>query len=471
MKIFNRRPFSLAYLLTAWYASSAFILVIIAVGFLYWSLEKHINDDDRKLLEGKYIMVDEILSHHKVESSRVSLQINAASESTNAKKVFARVVNSRDEVVAESKGMENEVGVGFMCPDKLEFSHCFASSISQKPLQILTSQIKPYVSGNLRVQLAIDRTSEEELLSDYKKTSIWLLIGTILLSSGVGLLIAKKGMKPIRDIADGVNKVSSHNLSERIALVNLPRELRSLAFKFNGMMDRLELSFSQLSQFSADIAHDLRTPINNLRGEAEVGLGRLRTVDEYQEILGSCLEECDRISNLIDSLLFIARSEHQSTVIKREDLRIFTEVIGVVEIFDVEAEESQNKFDIRIDESLVFPLDKILFQRAIANVISNSLKHTKNGMIRICAWIIDRELIVEVDDTGAGISEVDLPNIFQRFYRGDKSRSNSGKSTGLGLSIVASILELHDGSVSVSSKIGSGTKIAMTFRNIKEYSH
>ena len=168
----------------------------------------------------------------------------------------------------------------------------------------------------------MDRSHEDELLSDYR-WNLWMVLGVALVACAVvGYRIARRGIQPIHEITQTARRIRPANLGERIAAASLPAELWALAETFNQMLDRLEQSFTRLTRFSADIAHEFRTPINNLRGEIEVTLAKPRTAEDYREVLGSGLEECDRLARMIDSLLFLARAENPQTQITKERFEV-----------------------------------------------------------------------------------------------------------------------------------------------------
>ncbi len=466
--MFNRELFSnltskvsLVQLLTALYASSSFLLVFVAVVFLYWTLEKHIEQDAKLLLQSRFEIIQETLAHHEVTADRLQHALEGKSDESNG--IFSRLVDADGNVLAETANMEKVVPRSFYCADSQEYSICTAHSAYNKTFYVLSTPVKNYYSGKIRIVIGFDQTREEVLLHDLKTVCTWLLLLTGITSLIAGFIITKKGMEPLKKITMSLAHINSENLNERVRAESLPKELEALAVHFNAMMDRLEFSFTQLNRFSADIAHELRTPINNLRGSVEVGLGRIRSVNEYQDILVSSLEECERVSNMIDNLLFLARAEQTQTKIYRERINVLREIENIVDYFETETKGTALSLEIGIDETLNFSVDKELFQRAVANIISNSLKHTNAGHIRICAWIIDSELVVELSDTGKGIASHDLPFVFERFYRADQSRASTRFSSGLGLAIVRGIMDLHGGTAEAQSTVGLGTKIVLTF--------
>ena len=244
----------------------------------------------------------------------------------------------------------------------------------------------------------------------------------------------------------------------------MPAEVQELAATFNDMLDRLSDSFERLSQFSSDIAHELRTPVNNLRGEIDLALSKRRTPEEYVDLLGSLSEECEHLTRLIDSLLFLARAEQPAMQIHREDLDICRELGLVCEFYEPAAADEGVRLSVKAPSGLSFPLDRTLFQRAVGNLVQNAVAHTpRDGEVRVEALHREAQLVVAVMDTGAGIPPEHLPRVFDRFYRADPARARDRGGSGLGLAIVQSIARLHGGTAEVTSEVGRGTSITLTF--------
>jgi two-component system heavy metal sensor histidine kinase CusS len=259
-----------------------------------------------------------------------------------------------------------------------------------------------------------------------------------------------------------MERIRSTTLSERIVPSGLPSELSALAVTFNEMLDRLEESFGRLARFSGDIAHELRTPVNNLRGEAEVALGRPRSPEEYREVLGSCLEECGRLSRLIDSMLFLARADSSASWITPQPVNIGRELEAIREFYQEVASEGGVTLVVAPGDTIMANADRTLFQRAIGNLVANALAHTPSGgRVTLAGTTVGQNVCVEVADTGSGIPAEDLPHIFEPFYRADRARSTFSGRVGLGLAIVSSIARLHRGSVTIDSQVGQGTRVRL----------
>jgi two-component system heavy metal sensor histidine kinase CusS len=228
------------------------------------------------------------------------------------------------------------------------------------------------------------------------------------------------------------------------------------------MLDRLEESFARLGRFSADIAHELRTPVHALRGEVEVALGRARSPEEYREVLGSCLEECVRLSGLIERLLFLARAEDPTTQINRERVDVGRELAAVQEFYEPAAADAGVRLSLDVPKPVAANLDRALWQRAVGNLVENALAFTPSGgSVSLSATPEGDGVRVTVADTGCGVPAADLPRLFDRFYRADPARSSRG--VGLGLSIVRTVAGLHGGTVEVASVVGQGTRVTLHF--------
>lgn len=298
---------------------------------------------------------------------------------------------------------------------------------------------------------------------NFGKLLLAVLLGGIVSSAAIAFLVAKRGLRPLEDMATATEKVQASRLDQRLGYGRWPKELTALAAGFDQMLARLEESFERLSQFSADLAHELRTPIQNLRGEAEVALTRTRTAAEYREVIELSIDEYQRLSSMIDSLLFLARAENAETRINRTDFNVGPEIDTILDFYDAAAREQAITLSRKGDARLW--ADPMLFRRALSNLVSNALQHTpRGGRIQVSAVAGNgRTIRIRVQDTGCGIGQEHLPRIFNRFYRADAARSSSSAGTGLGLAIVKSIMELHGGSVSAESEVGTGTTITLAF--------
>ncbi|MFK3800034.1 MULTISPECIES: heavy metal sensor histidine kinase [unclassified Pseudomonas] len=291
------------------------------------------------------------------------------------------------------------------------------------------------------------------ILAGYRNDILTLSSVTAVLIALLAYVLARRSMRPLRRLAEQTATIGIGTLSSRIDRENAPQELDAVIAQFNAMLARLERGFIDLRQVSADMAHDLRTPIGNLLGQIEVGLGKAREMDYYQRLLGSNYEELQRLSKMIDSMLFLARTEHAEEAIERSDINVAQELARIGSYFEDLTEERGVRLTWSGDGTLW--ADVTLFRRALANLVSNAVRHAQTGSeIRVEVQRKAHFSIVQVSNLGETIAPAVIERLFDRFYRADHSRQQSSERSGLGLSIVASIMKLHGGQCRVASEGG-----------------
>jgi two-component system heavy metal sensor histidine kinase CusS len=449
----GRRPWSLAGRLTAWYAGSAFALVLAATGFLYWALAAHLDRQDDQFLVEKVHSLEAILRDRPRDTA--TLRREAQED-----RISARILDARAAVIVETFGMAESLPHDAFPGPAPGGEYAAADVLGREGRSFRTLTARDQ-AGRV-IQVALDRSWDDELLAGYRR-SLWLVLVVALVACALGgYRIAHRGIRPVREIAETARRIRATTLGERIAAAGLPAELAALADTFNAMLDRLEESFARLGRFDADIAHELRTPVHALRGEVEVALGRARSPEEYREILGSCLEECVRLSGLIERLLFLARAEDPKTQIQRERVDVGRELAAVQEFYEPAAAEAGVRLSLDVPQPLAADLDRPLWQRAVSNLVENALAFTPSGgSVTLSATPEGGGVRVTVADTGCGIPAADLPRLFDRFYHVDPARSSRG--LGLGLSIVQTVAGLHGGTVEIASAVGQGTRVTLHF--------
>ena len=459
----RQRPPSIAVRMTAWYVLSAFALIIVATGLLYWVLVNGMYREDVHDLRDNLENASILLSAESVPQAPRSPRGEPQSHRDHPD-IYVRVLDSNGRVLLATPGLSRQLPA----PSKAQLAALPLSGGASR--QVLSRQGEPFLTLIAPIagaqprflEVAMDRAHDEFLLARYRER-LWLVLGvSLVLCAVVGYLIARSGMRPIKGISQTAERIRATTLHERIATDGLPEELRGLAETFNSMLDRLEQSFAHISQFSDDVAHELRTPINNLRGEIEVALGKARSADEYRDVLGSCFEECTRIARLIRTLLFLARAETAADALQRESVDLGEEFAKVVEFYGAAA--SEQGVELRIADGLGIraQLDRTLFQQAIGNLISNAVAHTPaGGSVELAARTDGQDVRVTVTDTGCGIASEHLPHVFERFYRIETSRTGSQQNAGLGLAVVKSIVHRHGGRLEIHSVVGEGTRVQL----------
>ncbi|WP_068827088.1 heavy metal sensor histidine kinase [Pseudomonas sp. BMS12] len=319
---------------------------------------------------------------------------------------------------------------------------------------------------HVRVLLSIDRSADEALLSAYLKSTL-IALPLLLALIGMGAWwIVQRGLSPLRQFRQVASLISTQDLTHRISVDKLPQELSALAHGINFMLHRLDSGVQQLSQFSDDLAHELRSPITNLMGKAQVTLSRERPPEEYKAVLECCTEELERVTRIVSDMLFLAQVSHPASLVPFEKIALEDEARRVVDLFSISAEEKQISLSIS-GAGRTFG-DRLMVQRAISNLLSNAIRHSPIGAnISLLIEKHSETVSFSVGNPGIGIPAQHIPHLFERFYRVDTSRSRAEGGTGLGLAIVRSIMSLHQGTVEVSSLPGSFTVFRLIFPKVR----
>ncbi len=322
-----------------------------------------------------------------------------------------------------------------------------------------SAEIAPGRTGTF--ELAYSSITDQSMLESYRA---WLaVVGLLALTLCIlsGYLLTRRALRPLKKFIAASQNIGTKKLHLRVPMAGLPPELVLLAVDFNRMLERLEASFERLSRFSSDIAHELRTPVQNQLCMAEVALNAERTPEQYREILASLLEESRRHASLIDSLLFLARAEDPATQVLTSALDL-SEVAAVLQKFyQFMAEDRGITLSVTAPEHLMIQGDLSLIHRALGNLLENALEHTPaGGTVSLTLHREDEMAIVTVRDSGCGIAAEHLPKVFDRLYR-IEAANGTRNHLGIGLAIVKSIAHLHHGEVGIESEIGRGTSVIL----------
>jgi two-component system, OmpR family, heavy metal sensor histidine kinase CusS len=308
----------------------------------------------------------------------------------------------------------------------------------------------------MRVIAALDTSHHMHFLSAYRQ-QLWLKISlAALLAAALGWLVARQGLAPLRRLTATASSLSAERLGERLPQQDAPGEMQELLEAFNGMLDRLEAAFRRLSDFSADIAHELRTPVSNLMTETQVALSRARSAEEYRETLHSNLEEFERLARMISDMLFLAKADNGLLPRPAQPVDLEAEARALMDFYEALAEEQGVR--LRLTGAATVAGDALMLRRALSNLLSNALRHTAaGGTVEIRIDDGNRLVRLAVRNPGEPIPPDRLPYVFDRFRRVDPSRSGQGEGAGLGLAITRSIVETHGGRIHLESSDGMTT--------------
>lgn len=461
------KPRSITFRLTLFF-STASTAVLLVVGALIGTLvESHFEEQDLMELNGKLELV-----RHALAKVRTSSDLATVPQSLS------------DALIGHP-----DLSVAVLGPDRHVL---FTSSSAIFPNHLLAQPPHRDSSGRARpvmweqgggayrgisavaptgivgqppatVALAINIERHRAFMKAFRN-NLWLAIAAgIVLTIVLGWVSARRGLAPVREMADVAKGISVSHLGDRLTAETVPTELVDLAIAFNEMLARLEDSFRRLSDFSSDLAHELRTPISNLMTQTQVAVSKERAADEYREVLYSNLEEYERLARMIADMLFLAKADNGLIIPSSETVDLPTEVRELFGFYEAFAEE-QGVSLVLTGEGTVRG-DRLMLRRALSNLLSNAIRHTpRHAAIKV---IIKQEaesgkIRLTFENSGESIPPEHLPRLFDRFYRADSSRQKASDGAGLGLAITKSIIEAHQGTIQAFSANGV-TRFEITF--------
>jgi two-component system heavy metal sensor histidine kinase CusS len=304
------------------------------------------------------------------------------------------------------------------------------------------------------VAIALNIDHHREFLAAFYESLGLAIAAAIVLMGLLGWMAAKRGLAPVRDMANIAQSITASRLDDRLPIATLPSELVDLATSFNDMLSRLEDSFRRLSEFSSDLAHELRTPVTNLMMQTQVALSHPRSTEEYREVLYSNIEELERLARMITDMLFLAKADNGLIVPGNEAVDLATEVRELFEFYDALADD--RGVELALVGGATVPGERLMMRRAISNLLSNAVNRTaRGGCVNVRIEAADAGAIrLTVENPGETISAEHLPRLFERFYRVDPARQRLSDGAGLGLAITRSIVVAHNGTIRAFSANG-----------------
>jgi two-component system heavy metal sensor histidine kinase CusS len=455
----SRRP-SLTFRLTALFALTS-VVVLAGLGvFIVAAIERHFNEQDDQLLRNELQLVHAIVHEKGVDAIADTfgaslhdhpgffVDIRTAGDSPAA---YSTLGDS--SALLLSAAATHAPGTPFMAGEPgahrafRAIKAMIPSSGASAPLQVL---------------VAVDTSVHEHFFHDFRNTLMLYTAAAALLTIVLGWWVARQGLSPLRAMAASARAVTSQNFDVRMPVDDMPAEMANLARPLNAMLERLQGDFARLTEFSSDLAHELRTPISNLLIQSQVVLTQDRTAPAYREVLESYAEELQRLARTISDMLFLAQTENGITLPTVEDLDVAAEVQGLFEFYEALAEEKQ----VRLQCSGAGGIrgDRLMLRRALSNLLSNALRYTPaGGAVIVRIQPSAGHVQISVDNDGQDIPPDVLPHLFDRFFRGDKSRAQlESGSAGLGLAITRAIVQAHGGTVAVTSQ-GGKTSFILVF--------
>lgn len=321
----------------------------------------------------------------------------------------------------------------------------------------------PEAGTEFYIVIAETREETAALLASLRRMFYLSLPLNLLLAGIAGLLFVRKSLTPITRMASQAEQLGANNLHERLPVIHPEDELGRLARVFNDLLGRLERSFSSMREFTADASHEFRTPLAIIRGEADVALSQERSIREYRETLAIIQDEARRLTRLVDDMLALARADSGQRVHQIKEFYLDDLVEECARSFQSLAERNRQTLTLDAGQDVSIRGDEELLRRMISNLLDNALKYTPpGGSISVALRRGESSVRLTIADTGIGVPSEDAARIFERFYRVDKARSRAVGGSGLGLSIVKWIAELHGGAVELESRVGHGSAFTVS---------
>ncbi len=454
------RRFSLTTRLTVFYTLVSALLLLGMAWLVAMAVSHHFEELDKDTLQDKVHLIQDVVGkatslidlRERLEDSLQShpglyVQIDdQAGASLYASSTFRFPVSQ----VRASSGLSQEAFATWHDGDR--------------EYRVLSAPVprNDALGRELRVWAALDTHHHTDFIRSLR-TTLWTYVTLAALLSGLlGWWVARTGLAPLRTMKARARAVTAHRLDERMPAEAVPIEMADLADSLNDMLGRLQNDFQRLSEFSSDLAHELRTPISNLMTQTQVALTQPRNADTYRDILASNAEEFQRLARMVSDMLLLAKAEHGLLLPSTEDISLAAEAQALFDFYEALADEKGVSLYLTGEGHVAG--DRLMLRRAISNLLSNALRYTPTqGQVRIEIGATGELVTLSVENTGAVISPELLPHLFDRFFRADKSRAHpETDGAGLGLSITRAIVQAHGGTASVSSSDGK-TRFTLAF--------
>ncbi len=455
---------TLAFRLTLWYAGIFSFSACIAFLFFYFFITSAFRDQTDRDLQKQLGVFSRIMATDGIEAVKRFAAIE--SQAAGEKKIFYRLMYPTG-ISFSSSNMTywRDIGVNRSRIEKIleGENQSFETMIipeRNQSVRVLYSSI----GSGIILQLGQSMENETRFIEAFKKIFIITILLLIMLSAGVGWFMARRAVSGVEAVTRTARNISAGSLEKRVPVKTNNDEIDQLATTFNHMLDRIQKLVSGMKEISDNIAHDLKSPITRIRGSAEVALTTGMTLQEFEQMAASNIEESDRLLDMINTMLMISKTETGIGEFRSQKVDLARIVRDACELFQAIANDKEIAMSCDVKEDVQIMGDVSMLQRMSANLLDNALKYTPpNGTVSISVqWNAKHRAVLTVIDTGIGISEKDLPHIYDRFFRCDPSRSTAG--AGLGLSLAKAIAEAHDGTIEVESEAGRGSTFRVVFR-------
>jgi heavy metal sensor kinase len=447
---------TLAFRLTLWYGGIFTLSSCIAFLLFYTLITTFMKDQTDQDLLNQVNRFSTLLASEGPEAVRSVAVVEA--QAAGVKKVFFRFLSLNGQVFSSSNMSywKNIAVTEEAIRAVLHNNHPYLETVTipdhPDQIRILYAMISPSII--LQVGQTMESTSR--FLAAFKGIFISTMTILILAAAGMGWFMARRAVSGVEAVTQTAQKISAGTLEERVPLKGHGDEIDQLALTFNQMLDRIQALLTEIREMTDHIAHDLRSPLTRIRGTAEVTLTTARSIPEYETMAANTIEECDRLLDIINTMLLISKTESGVGPLRMETIDLPHLIQGACELFSPTAEDKGIRLVCDLPDQGALEGDTRMIQRLLSNLLDNAIKYTPpQGMVTVSLQEQGERFSLSIKDTGIGIAPEDLPHIFERFYRGDQSRSQEG--VGLGLSLARAIARAHGGDIRTTSRPDQGS--------------
>jgi len=453
---------TLAFRLTLWYAGIFAIFSTVAFLLFYTLITSVLQERIDQDLLGQAQRFSALLATEGVEAVNNNAVIEA--QAAGVKKVFFRLLNLNGQAFSSSNmSYWKDIAVDGNAIEQLLRSQTpvietIAIPNRSEEVRILYAMISPTIIA----QVGQAMEGQSRFVEAFKKVFFATMSLLLLVAAAVGWFMARRAVSGVEAVTRTARKISEGSLQERVPVKPTGDEIDQLATTFNQMLDRIQALVTEIKEMNDNIAHDLRSPIARIRGLAEVTLTTGKSPADFEVMTASTIEECDRLLDMINTMLAISKTEAGVEKVSHDKVDIATLIGNACELFEPLAEEKNVALRCHAPEKTMVLGDARMLQRMLANLLDNAVKYTPpGGAVEISLSESEKkDVTIAIRDTGIGISEADLAHVFERFYRCDRSRSQPG--TGLGLSLARAIARAHGGDIAVMSALDQGSTFTIT---------
>jgi len=454
---------TLAFRLTLWYAGIFTVSSLLAFFFFYLQIGSIIGARTDEELLDDIKDFSALLAVKGVEEVKGTMVLEAKED--GVKKTFYRLLTPDGKESASSDlSSWGRLDVNRLALERIAAGgkHVF-ETIAVQGRRHKARTVYGSIGSAAILQIGMSLEDDDEFLAGFRKI-VGVTVGLVMaLAAFIGWFMARRALTQVEEVTRTAQAISATDLDQRVPIKGRADEIDRLATTFNDMLDRIQKLVTEMKEMTENIAHDLRSPITRIRGMAEMALTTGKAIDEYEAAAASTVEDCDRLLEMINTMLYISQTEAQATAGKlpTEEVDMTGVVRNACELFQPVAEDKGVNLVVDIGAHLKVRGVLQALQRMLANLIDNALNYTpRPGTVTVSVSGDERLGIIAVKDTGVGIAPDELPHIFRRFYRGDRSRSRPG--AGLGLTLVEAIVHAHGGRISVTSALDAGTTFTVT---------